>query len=61
MVSCRRSNDGAGLSNAPLPPPSGASGADAASKDSDETSSFSFIYYISLYYVKTIYILIKSM
>jgi hypothetical protein len=39
MVSGRPSDDGAGPSNAP-PPPSGASGADAISKDSDEDHLF---------------------
>jgi hypothetical protein len=40
MVSCRRSDDGAGLSNAPPPPPSGASGAATADGDSDEDVLF---------------------
>jgi hypothetical protein len=61
MVSCRRSDDNAGPSSAPPPQPSGASGADAAGEDQMKTSSFSFIYYISPYYIKTIYISIKSM
>jgi hypothetical protein len=52
MVSGRRSDDGAGQSNAPPPPPSGSSGA-------DEDHSFS-LFYISPYYVKTIYISMKS-
>jgi hypothetical protein len=40
MVSRCQSDDGAGPSNAPLPPPSGASGADAAGGDSDEDHLF---------------------
>jgi hypothetical protein len=40
MVSCRQSNDGVGSSNAPLPPPSGTLGADAAGEDSDEDVLF---------------------
>jgi hypothetical protein len=40
MVSHRRSDDRAGPSNAPQPPPSGASEADAAGGDSDEDVLF---------------------
>jgi hypothetical protein len=40
MVSCRRFDDGAGPSNAPLPPPSAASGANTVGGDSDEDVLF---------------------
>jgi hypothetical protein len=40
MVSRRRSEDRAGPSNAPLPPPSGVSGADTVGGDSDEDVLF---------------------
>jgi hypothetical protein len=60
MVSGRLFDDGAGPSNAPPPPPSGASVADATGEDSDEDHPFS-LFHISPYFVKTIYISMKFM
>jgi hypothetical protein len=54
-----QSDDGARPSTAPPPPPSGAREPTPPTGTPMKTSSFSFIY-ISPYYVKTIYISMKS-